>query len=528
MDESNGGTTGDQFGPHLELEEVTLDTLQQALKEKELTSRDLVAMYLNRVTALDQNGPRLRSIIETNPDVLEIAEIRDRGRVNEEGCAPLLGVPILLKDSIGTTGNMATGAGSLALADVRPSRDAFVVKQLKAAGAIMFGKANMSEWANFRSTRSTSGWSARGGLGLNPYALDSNTSGSSSGSASAVAANLVSVALGTETDGSILCPASVNGVVGLKPTVGLTSRSGVIPISSSQDTVGPIARTVADAVAVLNVIVGRDPSDPYTNLVPHGAIDYTTCLDPTGLKGARIGVPRDVFWGYSPDADKIADEALDTMRVLGAEIVDPADIPTAHLMKNSWPPTGDSILTMLLYEFKASLNAYLKDVVPTAEIQSLEDLIAFNERHAGLEMPYFGQELLTMAQSMGPLSDLQYIEARQRNYRISREEGIDAVMDKFALDALVVPTTSPAWKTDLVNGGGSKGNGARPTALAGYPAISVPAGEAYGLPVGITIMGRAYSESVLIRLAYAFEQATQYRRAPRYEPLSAYPSDART
>ncbi|MDP9368596.1 MAG: amidase [Chloroflexota bacterium] len=516
--------TGFGVGPHGELEEATIAGLQAQMEAGEVMARRLAEMYLERIEALDRGGPRLRSVIEVNPEALEIADALDRERRAGRVRGPLHGVPVLIKDNIATTDRMETTAGSLALLGARPPAEAFVAARLRAAGAVLLGKTNLSEWANFRSPRSSSGWSGRGGLCLNPYALDVTPSGSSSGSGVAIAANLAAGALGSETDGSILSPASANGVVGIKPTVGLTSRAGVIPISHSQDTVGPMTRTVADAALLLGAIAGADPDDPATHAAEAPA-DYTRFLDPDGLRGARIGVPREVYWGYSPPADAICEDALDALRKLGAEIVDPADIPTAREMTSGWPPSDDTTLTVLLYEFKADLNAYLGALGPEAPVRTLTDLIAFNETHAEREMPFFGQELLLMAEEKGPLTDPAYLAALERNYRLSRREGIDAVMEQFHLDALVMPTTNPAAKTDLVNGGRSAGSSSRPAALAGYPAITVPAGQAFGLPVGITFMGRAFSEPTLIKLAYAFEQSTQARRPPRYAPPGVLPPD---
>ncbi len=509
----------DEIGPHGELEEATVASLQAEMTAGRLSARRLVEQYLERIAALDRSGPTLRSIIEVNPDALEIAEALDRERAASRPRGPLHGIPILLKDNIATADKMGTTAGSLALAGVSATQDAFVAVRLRAAGAILLGKANMSEWANFRSTHSSSGWSARGGQAVNPYSLDRSPCGSSSGSAIAVAANLVAVSLGTETDGSILCPASVNGVVGIKPTVGLISRAGVIPIAHSQDAVGPFARTVADAAAVLTAIAGADPRDPATGQAPGQApgapTDYAAGLNADALRGARIGVPREVYFGYSPATDALAEAAIQTMRALGATIVDPANIPNAKEMSAS-----EAELTVLLYEFKADLNAYLNAYFETlpasAPVRSLSDLIAFNEAHAAAEMPYFGQEILLLAQEKGPLTEQAYLDALAENYRLSRTEGIDAVLEREQLDALVMPTGGPAWKIDLITGDHHTGGSSQPAALAGYPAISVPLGYVAGLPVGLTFMGKAYSEARLIQLAYAFERATQVRRAPRY------------
>jgi amidase len=501
----------DEIGPHGELEETTIASLQAEMTAGRLSARRLVEQYLERIAALDRSGPTLRSIIEVNPDALEIAEALDRERAARAPRGPLHGIPILLKDNIATADKMSTTAGSLALAGVSAAQDAFVAARLRAAGAILLGKANMSEWANFRSTHSSSGWSARGGQALNPYSLDRSPCGSSSGSASAVAANLVTVSLGTETDGSLLCPASINGVVGIKPTVGLTSCAGVIPIAHSQDTVGPFARTVADAAAVLTTIAGADPRDPATGQAPGAPVDYAAGLNADALRGARIGVPREVYFGYSPATDALAEAAIQTLRALGAMIVDPANIPNAKEMSAS-----EAELNVLLYEFKADLNAYLEAFPASAPARSLADLIVFNEAHAAEEMPYFGQEILLLAQEKGPLTEQAYLDALAENHRLSRTEGIDAILESERLDALVMPSGGPAWKIDLITGDHHTGGSSQPAALAGYPAVSVPLGYVAGLPVGLTFMGRAYSEARLIQFAYAFEQATQVRRAPRY------------
>jgi amidase len=502
----------DYTAPHAELEEATIADLQAAMADGRLTARRVAEMYLARIQALDAGGPTLRSVIETNPDALDIAEALDREREATGPRGPLHGIPILLKDNIETADRMHTTAGSLALMDSRPARDAYVAERLRAAGAVLLGKANMSEWANFRSSHSSSGWSARGGQAVNPYALDRTPCGSSSGSASAVAASLAAASLGTETDGSILCPASANGVVGIKPTVGLTSRSGVIPIAHSQDTVGPFGRTVSDATALLGAIAGSDRRDPATAASEGRSFaDYTQFLDPHALRGARIGVPRAVYFGYSEKSDAIAEAAIAALREAGAVVVDPVNIPTAKQMN-----TSESEFEVLLYEFKADLNAYLAGLGPSAPARSLEDLIAFNMAHAAQEMPYFGQELFEQSQAKGPLTEEAYLKALAENQRLSRQEGIDAVMDEHQLDALVLPTGAPPWKIDLIDGDHGLGGSSQPAALAGYPAISVPAGYVFGVPVGITFMGKAFSEPKLIQLAYAFEQATKARRPPRY------------
>ncbi len=497
------------------LEEATIAELQAAMASGELTARRLAGLYIERIEEIDKKGPAINSVLQINPGALAIAGALDQERKAKGPRGPLHGIPILLKDSIATADRMETTAGSLALLGSRVPRDAFVAEQLRRAGAVLLGKTNLSEWANFRSTASSSGWSARGGQGLNPYVLDRSPCGSSSGSATATAANLAAAAVGTETDGSILCPSSSNAVVGIKPTVGLTSRAGVIPIAHSQDTIGPIARTVADAATLLGCMTGVDPRDPATgSSAGRFSTDYTRFLDPQGLQGARIGVARQVYFGYSARADAIANAAIERMKELGAEIVDPAGIPTAEQMKAS-----NSEMTVLLFEFKADLNQYLAELA-SSPVRTLADIIAFNNEHAGEELKYFGQELLLQAEATSSLTDSTYLQALAENHRLSRQEGIDAVMDKYNLDALVMPTTSPAWCIDLVNGDHSLGGSAQPAALAGYPAISVPAGFSFELPVGITFMGRAFSEPMLLKLAYAYEQATKARHQPRFLPTT--------
>jgi amidase len=501
---------GALFNP---LEEATIAELQAAMTEGQVTAHQLVVMYLERIATFDRSGPMLNSILEINPDVLTIANELDRERQEQGPRGPLHGIPVLLKDNIATTDQMETTAGSLALLGSRPPREAFVAHKLRKAGAVILGKANLSEWANFRSSSSSSGWSARGGQVHNPYVLSRSPCGSSSGSAAAVAANLVTVALGTETDGSILCPSSNNNVVGIKPTVGLTSRAGVIPISHSQDTIGPHARTVADAAAALGALTGIDPHDPATEKsAGKFYTDYTQFLDPNGLKGARIGVARDVYFGYSPKSDAIANAAIKHMRELGAIIIDPANIPTAKKMA-----TSDSETIVLLFEFKADLNKYLAELV-TSPVRTLADIIAFNNAHAEEELKYFGQELFLRSEETTSLDDPKYLAALEENHRLSRQEGIDAVMNQYQLDALVMPSGAPPWCIDLIDGDHAMGGCSQPAALAGYPAITVPAGYTFGLPVGITFMGRAFSEPTLIKLAYAFEQATRARRPPQYLP----------
>ena len=496
-----------------ELEETTLASLQQGMKSGKLTARSITAKYLARIEELDRRGPSLHSVIEVNPDALAIAARLDRERKAKGPRGPLHGIPVLVKDNIGTADRMTTTAGSYALAGSIPPRDSFVAHQLRKAGAIILGKANLSEWANFRSKHSTSGWSGRGGQARNPYALDRNPCGSSSGSGVAVSANLCPVALGTETDGSIVCPSSTNGIVGIKPTVGLVSRAGVVPISHSQDTAGPMARTVADAAAVLGALAGVDPRDSAT-LASRGKAhtDYTKFLDARGLRGARLGVVRHLF-GYNEFVDKLADNAIAAMKAQGAVIVDPAEIETIKEL-------GSGEFDVMLYEFKTDLNAYLASLGPEAPAHSLKELIDFNEKHAREEMPYFGQDIFIKAEAKGPLSDPAYQKALEKGHTLAREKGIDATLDKYKLDALIAPTGAPAWPTDLVNGDHDTGGSSGPAAIAGYPHVTVPAGYVFGLPVGISFFGRAWSEPTLIKLAYAFEQATQFRKKPRFLPTA--------
>jgi amidase len=482
--------------------------LQDALSAGRYTSRRLVDLYLQRIAQIDAAGPRLRSVIEVNPDATSIADALDAERKAKGPRGPLHGIPVLIKDNIDTGDKMLTTAGSLALMGGPAPRDAFVVERLREAGAVILGKTNLSEWANIRSTKSASGWSARGGLVKNPYVLDRNACGSSSGTGAAIAANLAAVGVGTETDGSIVCPSSVSALVGIKPTIGLVSRTGIIPIAHSQDTAGPMARSVADAAALLNGMVGLDRQDRSTASAPPERQDYTAALEANALQGARIGVARKQYFGYSPAADRLIDAAIAQMKAQGATIVDPADIPTASRL-------DPCEIEVLLYEFKTNLNAYLATRGRAAAATSLKELIAFNEREAAREMPYFGQELFIRAEAKGPLTTPEYLAALSQCKRFAREEGIDAVMTMHRLDAIVVPAVGPAWPTDLLNGDHILGAGTTPAAVAGYPSITVPAGWVGELPVGILFMGRAWSEARLIGLAYAYEQATRHRRPPK-------------
>jgi amidase len=503
---------GEEVKP-FELDEITIGDLQQGMVSGKFTARSIAEKYLGRIREIDKQGPVLNSVIEINPDALSIAGALDRERKEKGPRGPLHGIPVLIKDNIDTADRMMTTAGSLSLVGTRPEKDSFAAQRLREAGAVILGKANLSEWANIRSSHSTSGWSGRGGQTRNPYALDRNTSGSSSGSAVSVAANLAAAAIGTETDGSIVSPSSVNGVVGIKPTVGLLSRSGIIPISHTQDTPGPMARTVRDAAILLGALTGVDPRDRATIASKGRAhADYTSFLDPGGLRGARIGVARKYF-GFNEALDALMNAAIEGMRKLGAVIIDPADLATHGKF-------GDSELTVLLYELKADLNAYLAGRGGGAPVRSLKEIIAFNERNKEKEMPYFGQDLFVKAEEKGPLSSKEYLDALMANLRRARKEGIDATMDKFKLDAIVGPTESPAWLTDLVNGDHFTGGCSTAPAVAGYPHITVPAGFIFGLPVGISFFGRAWSEPRLIQIAYAFEQATKVRRPPQFLPTA--------
>ncbi len=498
----------------LNLEEATLGELEQGFRSGRFTARAVAEWYLARIDSLDKHGPAVNSVIEINPEALPIAEELDRERSTKGPRGPLHGVPVLIKDNIETADRMHTTAGSLALADSIAARDSFVAERLRNAGAVILGKTNLSEWANFRSTHSVSGWSGRGGLTHNPYALDRNPSGSSSGSGAAVASNFCAVAVGTETDGSVTAPSAVCGIVGIKPTLGLVGRSGIIPIAHSQDTAGPMARTVRDAAILLGAMAGVDPRDAATSAGKAQA-DYTQFLDPRGLKGARLGVERK-FFGGNGAMDHIMEDCLAEMKRQGAELVDPANLP-------SHGKYDDDEFQVLLYEFKADLNAYLAGLGPNVRSRSLADLIAFNREHRAEEMPYFEQEIFEKAQEKGPLSEKAYRDARAKCVKLSRKEGIDAVIAKYKVSAIVAPTITPAPFNDLVLGDGNWPACTTPAAVAGYPHITVPAGFVRGLPVGISFFGPAWSEPVLLKLAYSFEQARKVRRPPgfaRTEELS--------
>ncbi|HTW30079.1 MAG TPA: amidase [Candidatus Sulfotelmatobacter sp.] len=499
-----------------ELDEITISELQDGMKAGRFTARSLVEKYSARIDEVDKSGPGLNAIIELNPDAPSIAQELDRERRVKGPRGPLHGVPVLIKDNLDTADHMMTTAGSLALVGSRPPKDSFVVQKLRAAGAVILGNTNLSEWANIRSSHSTSGWSGRGGLTRNPYALDRNPCGSSSGTGAGISANLAVVGIGTETDGSIVCPSSSNGLAGIKPTVGLVSRSGIIPISHSQDGAGPMCRTVRDAAILLGAIAGIDPEDDATSAsAGRSQTDYTQFCDPNGLKGARIGVARKYF-GFSDSVDSLMEQALDAMKKQGATLIDPADIPT-------FGKFDDTETLVLTYELKADLNAYLARLGPGAPVHSLQEIIEFNEHNRQKEMPYFGQDMFVKAQSKGPLTDKEYLDALAHNHQLARTEGIDAVMDKFQLDAIVAPTGSPAWLTDLINGDHFGGGSSNAAAVAGYPNINVTAGSIWGLPVGISFFGRAWSEPTLIRLAYAFEQTTRARQAPKFLSTIDFP-----
>jgi amidase len=500
--------------PSFELDELTIDNLQEGMKSGKYTARAITEKYMSRIEAIDKSGPAVNSVIEINPDAVEIAESLDRERKEKGARGPLHGIPLLIKDNIDTADKMMTTAGSLALVGApKPTRDSFVAQQLRKAGAVILGKTNLSEWANIRSSHSSSGWSGRGGLTRNPYALDRNPCGSSSGTGAGISANLAAGGIGTETDGSIVCPSSSNGLAGIKPTAGLVSRAGIIPISHSQDTAGPMCRTLRDAAIMLGALTGVDPEDTATNASEGKShTDYTKFLDENGLKGVRIGVARKYF-GFSDGVDRIMAEAIALMTKQEATIIDPADIET-------FGKFDESESLVLDYELKADIEKYLARLGPSCPMKNLKDLIDFNNQNAAKEMPYFGQDVFMRAQARGPLTTREYINALEKNHRLTRIEGIDAVMDKFKLDALIAPTGGPAWITDLVAGDHFGGGSSNAAAVAGYPNINVIAGYMFGLPVGISFFGRAWSEPTLLKIAYGFEHATQARKAPRFLPTA--------
>ncbi|HEX3684868.1 MAG TPA: amidase [Bryobacteraceae bacterium] len=492
-----------------ELDELTVSELAGRMKQGALTAERIAQLYLERIDEIDRRGPALRSVIEINPDALAIAKGLDEEYKAKGPRGPLHGIPVLLKDNIETGDKMQTTAGSMALAGTPAAKDAWVAERLRAAGAVILGKTNLSEWANFRSTHSTSGWSGRGGQTKNPYALDRNPCGSSSGSGAAISANLCALAVGSETDGSVVCPSSMCGIVGIKPTLGLISRAGIVPIAHSQDTAGPMARTVRDAALLLGAMTGVDSRDNSTHAsAGKSNTDYTQFLDANGLRGARFGIARQYF-NIGPAVTAVMEECIGLLRSAGAEIVDPADLPTFE----AWRDTETQVL---LYEFKADLNAYLAE--RRTGVRSLADCIAFNRAYRAKEMPYFEQELFEQAQEKGPLTEKGYKDALAANHRLARKEGIDAVIAKHKVDAIVGPTAGPAWLTDWVAGDRADSGCASPPAVAGYPHITVPAGFKFGLPLGISFFGPAWSEPKLIKFAYAFEQARKARRKPEFLP----------
>ncbi len=508
--ETSASDTIDAGPPPFRYEDWGIADFQNAMERGELSSAGLTRDYLQRT----DRARRLRAVLEVNPDAEEIATRRDAERKDGRVRGPLHGIPILLKDNIATADRTSTTAGSLALEGSRPVRHSAVAARLEAAGAVLLGKANLSEWANIRSSRSSSGWSARGGQTRNPYVLDRSPCGSSSGSGAAAAANLCAAAIGTETNGSIVCPSSANGIVGLKPTVGLVGRSGIVPISHSQDTAGPMTRTVTDAAHLLAALVGVDERDPATaGAARHDPAMYLEALDPSALEGARIGVARN-FFGFHEKVDALMESALDAMRDAGAVVIDELELDLSALRGKS--------LDVLLYELKAGLDAYLSDPDMRAPVSSLEEVIAFNEANRASEMPFFEQELFLQAQEKGDLTTPEYLEALEVCRRVTREEGIDRLVTENRLDALVAPTGGPAWPIDLVNGDHFGGGSSTPAAIAGYPNLTVPAGAVFGLPVGISFFGPAFTEARLLSLGYAFEQATLHRKPPQFLPTLAY------
>ncbi len=499
------------------IEEAAIADLQASMDSGEASSESIVRLYLKRIKKIDSGDGGLNAVLQVNPDALAIARALDKERKAKGPRGPMHGIPLLLKDNIDTADQMETTAGSLALLGSKPARDAFVVKLLRAAGAVILGKANMSEWANFRSENSSSGWSARGGQSRNPYFLDRTPSGSSSGSAIAVSANLCAAAVGTETDGSILSPASNCGIVGIKPTVGLISRSGIIPIAHSQDTAGPMARTVADAAILLGAMTGVDPADAATLgsplMSPNSAVvDYGTFLKPGGLRGARIGVVRSASFGFRAELYPILDTVVAALRAEGSEVLDPLELPHAAEL-------GEAEFSVLLYEFKADLESYLAGR-PGGTIKTLAGLIEFNKKNADREMPFFGQEIFEQAALKGPLSDREYLDALALNRDLIRAKGIDALLGEHKLDALIVLSNGPARKIDLINGESSNCGSSTPAAVAAYPSITIPAGWYRDLPIGVSFIGTAWSEGRLINLAFGLETALKARKPPSLIPNS--------
>ncbi len=492
------------------MKELTIEEAQQRLKTGKVSAKKLVKEFLRRIITIDKTGPGLNAVIELNPDALQIAEQLDRERKARNVRGPLHGIPIMIKDNINTADRMMTTAGSLALVGHYPEEDAFVVQQLRKAGAIIIGKTNLSEWANFRSTRSTSGWSSRGGLTKNPYILDRSACGSSSGSAVAAAANLCVAAVGTETDGSIICPAQTNGIVGIKPTLGLVSRTGIIPIAHSQDTAGPMARTVKDAAILLEVISGSDEEDAITTQQKKPAIIENEQLFEEGaIEGMRIGVARN-FFGFNRRVDKLMEQAMKTLEQLGAEIIDEANIETTQDFR-------EEEYLVLLYEMKNDMKAYLEKYGEKLLYKTLKDLIDFNEREKERVMPYFGQEHFLAAEEKGSLEEEEYLKALKKSKELAGKKGIDAALKKHRVEALIAPSGGPAWTIDLLNGDKFSGGSSSPAAVAGYPNITVPMGEIFDLPVGLSIISSAYKEETIIKIAYAFEQATKARKKPSYK-----------
>ncbi|QHL85941.1 amidase [Nibribacter ruber] len=504
---STDGNQSADIQDDFELSEATVQQLQDKMKSGELTSQKITQLYLDRIQAIDKNGPKLNSVIEVNPDALQIAEALDQERKNGKVRGPLHGIPILIKDNIDTKDKMSTSAGALALAENKASKDAFVAAKLREAGAVILGKTNLSEWANFRSTRSTSGWSSRGGQTKNPYVLDRSPCGSSSGSGTAVAANLCAIAVGTETDGSVVCPASVNGAVGIKPTVGLVSRAGIIPISASQDTAGPIARTVADAAILLGAMTGTDANDAITQESTGKTLtDYTKFLDANSLQGKRIGVEKSFLKGHE-GIDTLYQKAIEALKSKGATVVEVEVVGKINEL-------GGDEFKVLQYEFKDGVNKYL--ATANAKVKSLKEVIEFNKQNEAKAMPFFKQETLESSEKLGDLNSKAYLTARDKNLKQSRAI-INKIMDDNKLDAISGPTYGPSWCIDVVNGDAFSGYGlSTPAAISGYPHITVPMGQVLHLPIGFSFFGKPYTEGPLIGLAYAFEQAAKARQKPTY------------